>query len=776
MSDAPPPSPAGATPDPQAELARLQQRTLEQDLRVADLERTLDHLTQERGVLAEQLRMARKHAGIEGAARQVKTYATARVRDLRHRELPPAPGIPLASLPVTRLSDAPQWVPASDVAGDARPAILADPPGCWRWDLDLPAGTALRGAAALRPGAWDVNHGGVDLVVELLAGGPDAGEEATRAVVASTVVSVDPGARAADRRWIAWRLALPATGPHRLVLRTRLPEGASPDYAWMLIGDPQLEVPGLAPRPADAGRGSDLVRGARRRRGGGTATSRPPEIALLLPVHDPDIGLLDRTLASVAGQTSAAWQLRIVDDGSKDPVVRDRLLRAAAEDPRIVLHRHDTAQGISSATNTALERATAPFVATLDHDDVLAPDAIETMATRLASEPDLDVLYSDNDLLAGDARRFAAALKPDWSPDLLRACMYTLHFSVYRRALVEAVGGWRSTFDGAQDHDLVLRLSERTDRIGHVPRILYHWRAHAGSAALGELAKPLAYDRGRAAIAEHLERTGQGDATVERLPQAGRYRMRYPRTLPVEMVVPLPDAAAIADLEASLRGLLAVLRPSDTVVVTAAAGARGGTGPDTIDGAVRAVGDGRVRVDGDGTEPEVDRVVVTLARPLVPGTPDVIDELAGFVEAGATRAGGVVTTADHRVVTGAVAAPRGLPVRLHIGADLSADDRHPMLTMVTNQVAVEGAVASRIGPTAATDHGPERVIWSPHAVFVASDAAADALLVTALEGVVRADRGDRPDPFWNPQLWPDRGDATVPESVHENPLLDVVDR
>ena len=104
--------------------------------------------------------------------------------------------------------------------------------------------------------------------------------------------------------------------------------------------------------------------------------------------------------------------------------------------------------------------------------------------------------------------------------------MYTLHLSVYRRTLIQEIGGWRSDFDGAQDHDLMLRLSERTDRIVHLPQTLYSWRAHAGSAALGELAKPQAYDRGLEAVQEHLHRAGV-EAAVEALPIAGRFRVAY---------------------------------------------------------------------------------------------------------------------------------------------------------------------------------------------------------------------------------------------------------
>jgi hypothetical protein len=741
MSDAVPPG-----HDPAPDAAHLQQLALERDLRVADLERTVEALQGERAALTEQVRQLRAHTGLEGAAREVKTRLKARAQSLRGSSGPAAPAVApamaLAALPVAVGTPAPRWSPSIDIAGDARPGFFADPPTEVVWDLDVPAGCALRGLVALRPGAWEANAGGIDLTVQQR--GAD-GE-----TVASVVVAVDPSSRVADRRWVPWRLALAGEGRVRVVVRVAAAAGASADHAWAVVGDPRLEVPGLPPRvPAANGDGAAP-------RASGTA----PTIALLLPVHDPDPGLLDRTLDAVVAQTSSAWELCICDDGSTDPAVRERLARAVAADPgRVRLVRHDAAQNISGATNAALTLAIAPFVATLDHDDVLAPDAIAAVGALLAAHPDTDVVYTDNDILAGASRRFSAALKPDWSPDLLRACMYTLHFSAYRRSLIDDVGGWRSAFDGAQDHDLVLRLSERTTRVRHLPRVLYHWRAHAGSAALGELAKPLAYERGRQAIEEHLGRTGQGDATVERLPQAGRYRVRYPRTQPVTVHLGLstaPDDACVAAWRAALRD---------------------------GDELLTAPGDASTFVDETRTH-------LFLEQPCVPaGGAETIDELAGLIEAGAVAAGGVVVDGDGRVVAGGVAFPQGLAVPLHPDASIDAGDRHPALTMVTNRLALRGVVAlpaptlqarSSTAPIdlialtlAASAKG--RVVWSPHAVFTADAERAALLATTSVDAILRTDRGARTDPFWNPLRWADRGDETVPESVHQNPLLDVVD-
>ena len=183
-------------------------------------------------------------------------------------------------------------------------------------------------------------------------------------------------------------------------------------------------------------------------------------------------------------------------------------LEGYTADPRIRLRRHDAARGISAATNAALELARGRYVALLDHDDTLAPEALEQIAAAIAADPTLDMVYSDEDIVS-DGVVLEPHPKPGWSPDHMAALMYTCHLGVYRRTLATELGGFDARFDGCQDFDFVLRLMERTDRIAHVPRILYHWRAHpASTATFGGGAKPHAFLAQPAAIAAHLERTG----------------------------------------------------------------------------------------------------------------------------------------------------------------------------------------------------------------------------------------------------------------------------
>ncbi len=190
-----------------------------------------------------------------------------------------------------------------------------------------------------------------------------------------------------------------------------------------------------------------------------------PLISVLTPVHNPPVAMLEEAIWSVRRQSFADWELCLCDDGSTDPEVISTLQRHVEEDARIRLTRRDQAGGISVATNAALELARGEYVALLDHDDWLEPDTLEAIARMVGADPSLDMLYSDEDIVA-DGRRIGLALKPDWSPEAFCSVMYTCHVGVYRRELAARLGGFRSEFDGAQDYDFVLRFIEadRPDR------------------------------------------------------------------------------------------------------------------------------------------------------------------------------------------------------------------------------------------------------------------------------------------------------------------------
>jgi glycosyltransferase involved in cell wall biosynthesis len=240
--------------------------------------------------------------------------------------------------------------------------------------------------------------------------------------------------------------------------------------------------------------------------------------SIITPVHNPAPRILQAALDSVHRQTFADWEHCIVDDGSSDPQVEALLDDAVRRDSRLRVQRRPDRGGIAIATNDALALAGGEFVVFLDHDDELHASAIATVSAHIDRFEDVDYLYTDEDKLDERGRHFDPFLKPDWSPDRFRTQMYTAHLSVVRRSVVQALGGLDLRFEGAQDWDLIFRVTEQARRVVHVPEVLYHWRAHAGSTARhGSDAKPYAHTAARRAIDAHLGRTGI-EAAAEPLP------------------------------------------------------------------------------------------------------------------------------------------------------------------------------------------------------------------------------------------------------------------
>ncbi|MCR1782668.1 glycosyltransferase [Nocardioides carbamazepini] len=255
-----------------------------------------------------------------------------------------------------------------------------------------------------------------------------------------------------------------------------------------------------------------------------------PLFSVVTPVYDPPPAVLVAAIESVLAQTYDDWELVLVDDASTDPEVLRTLRAQATRDPRVKVVERTENGHIVAASNDGIAEASGTFLVFLDHDDLLAPDALAVNARRIAEHDDVDYLYSDEDRIRDDGRFADAFHKPDWSPERLRSQNYCNHLSVLRTALVRELGGLREGFDGSQDHDLVLRVTERARRIVHIPKVLYHWRMLPGSAAGDGSAKPYALDAGRRAVQEHLDRTGI-EGTVE-IVGPGRYRTR--RALPAE--------------------------------------------------------------------------------------------------------------------------------------------------------------------------------------------------------------------------------------------------
>ena len=205
--------------------------------------------------------------------------------------------------------------------------------------------------------------------------------------------------------------------------------------------------------------------------------STRPLFSILTPVYNTPAPLLRETLESVCNQVYAEWELCLVDDGSTRQETLEVLEEFCAREPsRIKCERLPGNSGIAVASNTAARLATGTFLALLDHDDLLTSDALLAMALRLEQAPEADLLYSDEDKLTMSGEVVEPFYKPDFSPELLLTHNYLCHFSVIRTGVFWDAGGFHEGIDGSQDFDLFLRLTEATQRVEHIPKILYHWR------------------------------------------------------------------------------------------------------------------------------------------------------------------------------------------------------------------------------------------------------------------------------------------------------------
>jgi len=467
--------------------------------------------------------------------------------------------------PIERTTDLPdvddaiRWLGEVKVSGETHTALLCHPPSSVTYEASCLGRTTVVAPCTMLPGIWESNHGGVTCT--LAVSGSDGWK-------AEKSIRIDPRRRWRDRRWRHLKVVTPAgqdagrVTTVRVSLRTSLPAGATVEHAWAIWGEPHLRawrsgdeifasLRSVAARIRGFGlkatiaqlresEGADLHADLYQRwlathavTAGELAAigaalpglAYQPKISVVTPVYNTDPRWLRACIESVTRQVYPNWELCLCDDGSTLEATRD-VLREYEKDPRIRVTYLDKNSQISTASNAALALATGEFVALLDHDDEYTPDALFRVVEHLNARRDADVVYSDEDKLDLAGGRCDPYFKPDWSPEHFLACMYTPHLLVARRSLIDAVGGFRVGYEGAQDYDLLLRMSERTTRIDHLPRVLYHWRKLPQSAASAGDAKPWALDAGRRALEDAMRRR-QADAEI--LPGAanGLFRVRF---------------------------------------------------------------------------------------------------------------------------------------------------------------------------------------------------------------------------------------------------------
>lgn len=320
---------------------------------------------------------------------------------------------------------------------------------------------------------------------------------------------------------------------------------------------------------------------------------RTPTISIVMPVYNVEPRWLGAAVDSVRTQFYPHWELCIADDASTNAETRDALdAIARLGDRRIRMLRMARNSGIAIASNEALKLATGDYVGLLDHDDALTRDALfEVVRQIVATDPDL--IYSDEDKLDDSGRHVEVHCKPDYSPDYFFSINYICHFAVLRRELLKQIGGFRAGFDGAQDYDLLLRATERTSRIAHIPKVLYHWRRIPGSTASTSAAKPQTSDAGRRALAESIDRRGI-EASVEAGPYPNTFRVR--RTIAgeplVSILIPFRDKPKL--LDTCVSSILAKTRYPHYEILCIDNGSSEAQTPDLLERLTRC--DARVRV------------------------------------------------------------------------------------------------------------------------------------------------------------------------------------
>ena len=253
-----------------------------------------------------------------------------------------------------------------------------------------------------------------------------------------------------------------------------------------------------------------------------------PLISVAVPAYRTPEKFLVQMIDSLLAQTYGNWELCIANGSPEDSAMKKVLEEYTKKDSRIRVSELTENKGIAGNTNAALEMAQGEFVGLLDHDDLLAPNALYEIVRALDEDRNLDAVYTDEDKVTTELdEHFQPHLKPDFNLDLLRSNNYICHFFVVRRSIVQKVGGFCQEFDGAQDHDFIFRCIETAEKVGHIPEILYHWRTHKASTADNPASKMYAFDAGKRAIEAHLKRTGT-EGIVSHTPDLGFFRVKYP--------------------------------------------------------------------------------------------------------------------------------------------------------------------------------------------------------------------------------------------------------
>ena len=277
-----------------------------------------------------------------------------------------------------------------------------------------------------------------------------------------------------------------------------------------------------------------------------------PLISIITPLYNTPKEFFIDYIKSLQEQTYTNWEVCLVDASETQLEYVKNI-----NDKRLKYKRLEENKGISENSNEAIQMASGEFLALVDHDDIIAPNALNEVVKKLNEKPETDFIYSDEDKFEGNVEnRLYPFFKPDFSPDFLRSNNYICHLSVIRKTLVEKIGGFRKEFDGAQDYDLILRITENTDKIEHIPEILYHWRIHSTSTAQNMETKNYAIEAGRRAIEEHCKRLELPIEKIESIKPLGSYRIKYKIIGEPLISIIIPNKDSIKYLKRAINSIL----------------------------------------------------------------------------------------------------------------------------------------------------------------------------------------------------------------------------
>lgn len=249
-----------------------------------------------------------------------------------------------------------------------------------------------------------------------------------------------------------------------------------------------------------------------------------PKISILVPLYNTPEKFFDELVESLQEQTYSNWELCLAD-GSPEPI---EFMKKYLSDKRIVYKVIGENKGISGNTNEALKLATGDYIALLDHDDFLPKFSLYEIVKRINEKPEVEFIYTDEDKMESiDKPRYGVFFKPDFSPYTLNSANYICHFSIFKKELMEKIGGFDSNYDGSQDWDIVARATENTDKVEHIAKVLYHWRVHQNSTAGNADSKPYAFEIGKKVIKDHVKRSLGVDVEVEDGLTPGSYSVKY---------------------------------------------------------------------------------------------------------------------------------------------------------------------------------------------------------------------------------------------------------